>query len=70
MKIALDTNVIVSHLKGDQFAEDTRGFLEWSKETIRRERSQKDGDNVRVTSRFTDVDMDAPERKHEGTTHL
>lgn len=33
MKIALDTNVIVSHLKGDEFAEDTRRFFEWAKET-------------------------------------
>lgn len=33
MKIALDTNVIVSHLKGDEFAEDTRRFFKWAKET-------------------------------------
>jgi len=33
VKIALDTNVIVSHLKDDEFAEDTRGFLKWVKAT-------------------------------------
>ncbi|KPV62524.1 MAG: tRNA(fMet)-specific endonuclease VapC [Candidatus Bathyarchaeota archaeon BA2] len=33
MRIALDTNVIVSHLKDDEFAEDTRSFLKWAKET-------------------------------------
>ena len=33
VKIALDTNVIVSHLKDDEFAEDTRSFLKWVKAT-------------------------------------
>ena len=31
MKIALDTNVIVSHLKGDEFAEETKRFLKWAR---------------------------------------
>lgn len=33
MRISLDTNVIVSHLKDDEFAEDTRSFLKWVKAT-------------------------------------
>jgi len=33
VRIALDTNVIVSHLKDDEFAEDTRSFLKWAKAT-------------------------------------
>ncbi|KPV64849.1 MAG: tRNA(fMet)-specific endonuclease VapC [Candidatus Bathyarchaeota archaeon BA1] len=33
MRIALDTNVIVSHLKDDEFAEGTRSFLKWAKAT-------------------------------------
>lgn len=33
MKIALDTNIIVSHLKDDEFAEATRRFLKWAKTT-------------------------------------
>jgi len=33
VRIALDTNVIVSHLRGDEFAEGTRSFLKWVKET-------------------------------------
>jgi len=33
VRIALDTNVIVSHLKDDEFAEDTRDFLKWVRGT-------------------------------------
>jgi len=33
VKIALDTNIIVSHLKDDEFAEATRRFLKWAKTT-------------------------------------
>lgn len=31
MKIAIDTNIIVSHLRGDEFAEDTRKFFAWAR---------------------------------------
>lgn len=33
MRIAIDTNVIVSHLKDDPFAEGTRNFLRWTRTT-------------------------------------
>jgi len=32
MKYALDTNVIISHFKGDKFSDDTDRFFAWIKE--------------------------------------
>jgi len=32
MKYALDTNVIISHFKGDKFSDDTDRFFAWTKE--------------------------------------
>jgi len=32
MKYALDTNVIISHFKGDKFSDDTDHFFAWTKE--------------------------------------
>ena len=31
MKYSLDTNVIISHFKGDRFSDDTDGFFAWIK---------------------------------------
>src|SRR3972149_992648 len=33
MKYSLDTNVIISHFKGDKFADDTDSFFAWVKDT-------------------------------------
>jgi predicted nucleic acid-binding protein len=33
VRMALDTNLIVSHLKDDEFAIDTRKFLKWARDT-------------------------------------
>lgn len=33
MKYSLDTNVIISHFKGDKFSDDTDSFFTWVKET-------------------------------------
>jgi len=35
VRIALDTNIIVSHLIDDEFAEGTRNFFEWARTTKR-----------------------------------
>ena len=32
MKYSLDTNVIISHFKGDKFSDDTDGFFSWVKQ--------------------------------------
>ncbi len=32
MKYSLDTNVIISHFKGDKFSDDTDSFFEWLKQ--------------------------------------
>ncbi len=33
MKYSLDTNVIISHFKGDKFSDDTDSFFAWAKDT-------------------------------------
>lgn len=36
MKIAVDTSVIISHLKADKFVKDTDEFFEWARSTNQR----------------------------------